>query len=584
MKKLRNLSLKLKIQLIIICCIFSIAAISLLNIYFISKANQKVLSNSLSASLTYSATELSKQLQTFESMADLIFSNNIIQEQLFSYQASSSNSEKSLSCDIIYNTLYDYIYNFQNRSIHYIAFYQGGKELVSTSSYISSNLSENIIDAFSQQALNANGSTLWFTDYADSEGLFLVKEIRQIERLSHYSLGVMVINVDISQLIDSTAIFNADYEDVSYLLMDSNSTLFESETFSTYDITEIKAQLTDEYSVVSLGSENFFIVHGVVPNFHWDYVCAVSYDSIVSTIELSRNISLLILAICIMLIIISSTNIISSLTKHFDFLLYKMKRFGEGSYKPANSKHDYSQRHDEIGTLHTNFDLMTEKVDKLILENYVNELHKKEAQIKALESQIDPHFLYNTLDAINWRAKAIGATDISQITMSLGNLLRISLNKRDDNYTLEMELQALNNYITIQKLRHQNRLKYRIDIPESLLNYELPKLTLQPLVENSIRYGLEAMSETCFISIQASETDEHLIFEVKNNGSSFQDDLLKKLDSEEIRPNGFGIGLLNIHKRIQMTYGSEYGLVLSNLEDEENDQEYAITRVILPRV
>lgn len=578
---LQNLSLKYKMLLIILCCIFSITLVSLFDVYSISKENQKVLYQTLSASLAYSATELSEQLKYLESLCDLIFSNSTIQEQLFTYLSSNSNSEKSLCRTKIYNFLYDYIYNFQDNSINYIAFYQD-TEVVSTSKYISSKLPNSVVQSLIQHAKDANGSTIWVTDYCDTEGLFLIKDIRQIERLSLNSLGIMVINIDIGQLVNSTAAFHTDYNDVSYLLLDNESSIFESKTFSNYSINAIKNKLSDGYSIISLATKDFFTVHGLVPDFQWDYICAISYDSIVNTISITRNISLLVLFACILITIISSTNIIFSLTKHFDSLIYKMKCFGEGNYNPQNSEYDYSKRQDEIGTLHINFDSMTERVNTLILENYVNELHKKEAQIKALESQIDPHFLYNTLDAIHWRAKAIGASDISEITMSLGNLLRISLSKMDCNYTLQMELQALNNYVTIQKLRHQSRLAYEIHVPDSLLNCEIPKLTLQPLVENAIRYGLEEMSETCFISIHADTIDEHFVIEVKNNGSSFQDNLLEKLNSEEIRPHGFGIGLLNIHQRIQMTYGLEYGLTLYNLEDVENDDEYAVTHVLLP--
>lgn len=581
MKKLQNLSLKFKIQLIIFICVICIASVSLFSTYFVSGANQKVLYQTLSASLNYSATELSEQLKNSESLCDLIFSNSTIQKQLSIYQDSNSNSEKSACRSVIYNLLYDYIYNFQNSSINYITFYQDN-EIVSTTNNVAAKLPDNIVAAFTKQAKDASGSTIWVTDYCDAEGLFIIKDVRQIERLTLKSLGIMVINIDIEQLINSTAVFQTDYEEISYLLTDHHTTLFESTNLVSYSTDSIKLQLKDEYSVISLGDKNFFAVHGLVPNLNWNYICAVSYDSIVKTINVAQNISVLVLFVCIILILISSTNMISSLTKHFDFLIDKMRCFGSGNYKPTVSDYNYSERKDEIGTLHTNFDAMTEKVDTLIQENYVNELHKKEAQIKALESQIDPHFLYNTLDAINWRAKAIGATDISQITMSMGNLLRISLKTMDENYTLQMELQALDNYITIQKLRHQNRLEYDFNIPAPLLNCEIPKLTLQPLIENAIRYGLEEMSETCFITILAKTQDSCLIIEVKNNGSVFPNDLLKKLEANTIQPNGFGIGLLNITRRIQMTYGPEYGLDLQNFIDEDEDEEYAIIRIILP--
>ena len=112
---------------------------------------------------------------------------------------------------------------------------------------------------------------------------------------------------------------------------------------------------------------------------------------------------------------------------------------------------------------------MVEKIQTLIQENYVNEILKKEAQLKAMESQMDPHFLYNTLESINWRAKMIKSEEISQITTALGSLLRFSLGKNSEDFTLDQEMQIVNNYITIQKIRYQRRLDFSADVPSDLL-------------------------------------------------------------------------------------------------------------------
>ena len=226
---------------------------------------------------------------------------------------------------------------------------------------------------------------------------------------------------------------------------------------------------------------------------------------------------------------------------------------------------------------------MAHKVDTLIEENYTNELLKREAQIKSMESQMDPHFLYNTLDSINWRAKAIGASDISLITTALGTLLRSTLSQKSCVFTLCEELHILENYITIQKMRYQKRLECNIQIPEELLNCEIPRFTIQPLVENAIRYGLEEISETCFISVKAMEENGNILIEVKNTGSFFDENLLEKLLSQEIQPHGFGIGIINIHKRLQLTYGTEYGLKTHNIEDETSGEIYAVVQIIFPK-
>ena len=286
------------------------------------------------------------------------------------------------------------------------------------------------------------------------------------------------------------------------------------------------------------------------------------------------------MVLAVILVGIFSTKLVFALFRHFDRLIENMKQFGEGKYEIAVPPIEYRQ--DEIGLLYKNFDTMVEKINTLINENYINELLKKEAQIKAMESQMDPHFLYNTLDSINWRARMIKSEEISRITTALGNLLRLSLGNNSRDFTLRRELTLVDNYIIIQKIRYQKRLDFSVDIPESLLDIPIPKFTLQPLLENAIRYGLEESSETCYITITSRTEDGTLILKIMNTGSSFEENFMEKLLDGEIQPHGFGIGILNIHKRIQMTYGSAYGLRLYTIEDEETYEECAAAEIRIP--
>ena len=273
-----------------------------------------------------------------------------------------------------------------------------------------------------------------------------------------------------------------------------------------------------------------------------------------------------------------TVHLILTLFYRFDRLISNMKSFGDGKYQIPEISQDYSE--DEIGLLYKSFDAMVEKINLLIQQNYVNELLKKEAQIKAMESQMDPHFLYNTLDSINWRARMIKSEEISQITTALGGLLRLSLGKNSQDFTLHQEMDLVNNYITIQKLRFQRRLDFRAEIPEELMELPIPKFTIQPLLENSIHYGLEESSELCRITIQCHIEKAHVYIDITNTGSSFEKDFMKKLLTGEIQPHGFGIGILNIHKRLQMTYGEEYGLNCYTIK--ENFEECAVAQIHIP--
>lgn len=580
MKNLQNIPLKAKIQIIIIFCAGTISVTAFTSIFFISKAYQQVLYQAISTSLAYSATEITKALNQTDSIADLILSNSTIQTQLAHSGDHLTKSEAEAINQKIYVELCEYVYHLNNSNISLISILYG-QQTVTTSAYTFSQIPDSIKEHLVQRGRAEEGKTIWVTDYSETYGIFLVKELREISGLSLKNLGVLIINVNLEDLITSTTTFNTSAHPPSYIISNDDKTMYHRLGLSQTDAHSIEAHLTESYGVLPLESGMQFVVRQTIPQFHWKYICSVSYDSIASVITLTSKLIILAIISSVVVVLLISSKMVASITKHFNRLIAKMKQFGEGHYD-LEEEYDYHSRTDEIGQLHASFDVMALKTDALIKANYINELLKKEAQLKALESQMDPHFLYNALDSINWRAKALNAPDIFQITTALGRLLRISLDKNIKNFTIRQEMDLVENYMTIQKLRFQRRLEYQLTVPEEFLNCQIPKFTVQPLLENAIRYGLEEMSETCFISIQAFSCSDNLMIEVKNSGSSFEEGLLEKLESQAIRPHGFGIGLLNIHKRLVLTYGDSYGLRLYNIGNEETDEEFAVAQIVLP--
>lgn len=581
-QKFRDMSLKHKIQCITLFCVIFISVTSFISIYCIIKANEKALYRSVSSNLAYAATEISECLAQTENLANMILSDTIIQEQLPMIMDTGIRAKKQLYETNVYNTLCNYLFNSSGNYVSYIAVFQEDNAIISTYFPYIQNLSSDALNNLIDTGKSHEGGTVWVTDYSIEHGLFLVKELREAKELSFRSLGVLIINIDMDSLFSQTTAFHSDYDTLSYLLTDRDKLLYGMDNLPEINVSDLKKNLKDDYGILSLNGEPVFAVQRPLNNYCWDYICIVSYKSISHTISVTVKICILAMILSIIFTFFTSSQILKTLTRHFDRLIRKINRFGDGNYTLIEDTCDYRNRQDEIGQLHTSFDSMAQKVDTLITENYINELLKKEAQIKALESQMDPHFLYNTLDSINWRAKALKADDISLITTALGNLLRISLSRTNNPFSLGQELKIVENYMTIQKLRYSQRLEYSINITEKLYDCEIPKFTIQPLLENAIRYGLEEISETCFISVTAFSSDTDLVIYVKNNGSHFEENLLKKLESQQLRPHGFGIGILNIHRRLNITYGSDYGLHLYNTESMEDGEEYAIARITLP--
>lgn len=578
----RDMPLKKKIEGIILGCLLFTSIVSFMSVYCISKSHDKVLYRTVASNLYYSASEIQNSLQEIEELADMILSNDTVQSHLPKLINSAYGSQKKAEQDAIYNILTNYLFNTTNHHISYISIQQENT-VISTHLSRFREIPYELRKELVKRGQKAAGSTIWISDYSQKYGLFLVKELRESKSLSLRPLGTLIICIDIDELIAKTSIFHSAYYNTpSILLLQNGKVIYCPENISEKSLKDLSNKSHRLYTIKKLDNQTFFIVQDYIKNYDWDYVAVVSYESITRAISITTAVSIVAIFLSLIAVFFLSSRIVNALIKHFDWLIKKMHLLGEGNYLHPDHTYNYGERKDEIGQLHRNFDMMAHKIDTLIRENYTNELLKKDAQLKALENQMDPHFLYNTLDSIHWRADALGAKDISLITTSLGNLLRLSLNKAKTPFTIRDELVLAENFMTIQKLRYPQRLKYHIDIPDAYQNMEIPKFTIQPLLENAIRYGLEESSEVCLITVHAYSSSSKLIIEVKNTESSFEENLLEKLDSKEILPHGFGIGMLNIHKRLKITYGSQYGLKPFNKEDQETGQEYAVVHVILP--
>ena len=191
--------------------------------------------------------------------------------------------------------------------------------------------------------------------------------------------------------------------------------------------------------------------------------------------------------------------------------------------------------------------------------------------------QLNPHFLYNTLDLIYWDAKVAGQDNICTITDALGSLLRASLSKRRETVPLREELELTDSYMEIQRQRFGERLVYKKQIDEQLLMQAVPFMCLQPLLENAVRYGVENSAVPCRVCLKAAREGGDILLTVMNEASSFPDNLLSRLESGELKPQSHGIALVNIQTRIQLLYGEGYGLSFANAQNEECEETAAVT-------
>lgn len=212
---------------------------------------------------------------------------------------------------------------------------------------------------------------------------------------------------------------------------------------------------------------------------------------------------------------------------------------------------------DEIGALGKSFNLMINEIKKLLIIIEEENKLKREAEIKVLQEQIKPHFLYNTLDTINWIALECGSTEIVKLVTALTNLFRISLSKGKEYITVENEIEQVKNYLIIQTIRYEDVFDYSFDIEPGALPYYLLKLILQPLVENSIYHGVKEKEGFSHISISARRADDRIILTVKDTGVGISPQLVDEInDMFSSGKQTVGYGLFNVSQRMRYAFGA----------------------------
>lgn len=577
-KQISNLNMERKIMLIVLTSILLISCFSMTAYYFTIKSNNQLLYNSTADNLSYSASNLTGHLDDIESLSTAIIADSTVQD-ILTAQKDSGKKPDSRSYTRLCTTLESYLQQNQRSSLSYIML-AGTDMTAKTYIPLSERFPEESLPDLTACADGYMGRAVWVTKYSQKYGLFLVREIRRISNAQLDSLGYLIIRVDTRRMLEDCSHFANQYGQASYLLAYDSSVIQSSITITAEDSHILLTPFDKPYRIQNLSGQKYFVVKNTIPDVNWDFFCLVPYSSVYNSILITRIMFFAVVFASIVLCILLSRHLIRSLTRHIDNLVYKIKSFArdDGTFSPSAFHFDYRDRKDELGILHQQFDQMALQIQDLINVNYKNELLVKDAQLKALETQINPHFLYNTLESINWRAKASGEVEISRMVEALGYLLRAALSHSSKTVSLQQELDFVRCYLTIQQTRYDDQLICTLEADKDLYDVPVPKLLIQPLVENAIRHALEEMVETCSIHIRVYHDSTRIYIQVENSGSAFPDNLLEKLERGSIQPHGFGIGLTNIHQRIQLTHGKNYGLFLFNQND------FAVAQIRLPYV
>lgn len=296
------------------------------------------------------------------------------------------------------------------------------------------------------------------------------------------------------------------------------------------------------------------------PYTGWRTVGVFSMDEVMSSVNTIVYILFTCVIISLVLVVIVSFKFSRTLTNP----IFKLKRLMKQAESGDLTVRFNFQHNDEIGELGQSFNHMIARIDQLIQMVYVEQENKRTAEMKSLQEQIKPHFLYNTLDTISWMARDYDAEDIVRLVDALTNMFRIGLSHGKDIITVKEEITHVSNYLYIQKIRYKDKLNYVIHVDESLYAVEVPKLILQPLVENAIYHGVKAKRGGGTITITGVPEGENLVFTVQDDGAGMLqekvEELNRRMSERSVLDEQKSFGLFYIRERIQLCYGTGYGV------------------------
>ncbi|WP_379161480.1 sensor histidine kinase [Paenibacillus sp. sgz5001063] len=426
-----------------------------------------------------------------------------------------------------------------------------------------------------QTALTQKGMVCWNYILDNRDGQYYLSLIRKVDFFKQRTSGVLVVNVNAEKLNDIL-----DQESFETLIVDENDHIVASnragtlgKTLNDIDFKAVSSAGQGPYDVSIEGKPFKMLIDDWQPGGSLNSLRIISIFSVESIVEEPNRIislassviiSALIMAI---LLIYYFSRLLTGRMLHLSKHISKVGSGNLGATLVIDGK-------DEIGQLARQFNHMVRNINDLMSEVQESNrqrnatlLKQNEIKFKMMASQINPHFLFNALESIRMKAHVRGQADISQVVRLLGKMMRKNLEVGNGMISLQSELETVNCYLVIQKFRYDDRLNYELHVDPEANLIQIPPLIIQPLVENCVVHGLEDQIDGGMVRLDIRIEDEQLKVQVSDNGTGISKQRMQEIremleDKDDYETNN--IGMRNIHLRLKLTYGPEYGLSLAS--------------------
>jgi two-component system, sensor histidine kinase YesM len=568
--------MKLTHKIILFAVIISLMPIMFLSYFFYNKSEQIIyeeVSNSYNQILNQYVDNIQYKLSLYGTLINNITFNGVIQRTLDKDEREEFSEEmdvinkvssevESLLLDKYDNGTYNITIFPMDETYTYYQSHLGNVGTIKETEWYK-NITSGKLPSYSgiTQIIELNTSIMNLIRTIPSLKFDTYKKIIGIVKIDIYTDRLFKVN---QEMIKNENQF-------AYIIDENNKVIFSTD--KEFKVDSLFPEIEESKNEVSLNNKKGIMVTNNIEPYNWKVMMFFESSEIQKKIRDIRN-SIAIVAMLIFVLVLFTILVFSkSFSKRVVLLMDKMKKVKAGNLE-INEK---IEGKDEIAMLDEDFNDMIFKLKELIKENYIENLEKREAQLNALQSQINPHFLYNTLEAINSMAAVYGCMEICTVSQKLGDIFRYNINSGKSEFVkLSEEINHIRNYEYIQRVRFDDKVVIKYDIPKEMYNYKVLKFILQPIVENSLYHGFSDEKPTGSISIYAYLVDDSIVLQIKDDGVGIPEGKLKELNKHINEKNvninnksRGGIGIRNVNNRIKLCFGESYGVKIESQVNKE---------------
>jgi two-component system sensor histidine kinase YesM len=510
-------------------------------------------------------TNIETYINYMENISQMVLSNSDIRQYLMNTTMSSTNDnlilEQRISSQLssVLNT---------RKDISSILIFDHNGGIVPYNHMKLNPFADPAQQSWYTKAIEGNGNVVISAPHVQNiiqEYNWVVSLSRQLRDADGNKLGVLLVDLNYSVINDLCNKIELGKKGYIFILDQEGNIVYHPQQQLIYSklkeekIEQVMASTTSSFTTSEGKDSRMYTINQ--SNKGWKIVGVTYVDELVSNKQEIQTYILMwgigLIAIAILISIFLSSRI-SRPIKHLEA---SMKEVEKGNFDIQVA----IESRNEIGQLSKRFNRMTTEIKELMVQNVTEQELKRKSELKALQAQINPHFLYNTLDSIIWMAEGKKSEEVVLMVSALAKLFRLSISKGQELITIANEIEHIKSYLTIQKIRYKDKLDFQIAVDPQIVSNKVLKIILQPLVENSIYHGIKNQAGSGTILITGEIIAHRIRLQVIDQGIGMSPETIQRMfEKNENSGGGGGIGVSNVNQRIQLYYGTEYGITFES--------------------